>query len=278
MTDLPPPLAFIGGGNMASAIIAGASSAGVLDKARCVVADPDPAKRSSFTNAVATAAEAVNWLRHTETASNPGQIVLAVKPQLLETVAGELAGPLTADPFERVVISILAGVPSAKVRRLLGSGRVIRVMPNTPAQVGRGMTAISLGAGAGPGDESRAQEVFAACGQTIGIDESLMDAFTGLAGSGPAYVFYLAEAMIDAAVSMGFDHDQATQIARQTIAGSGELLARSRQQPNELRAAVTSKGGTTAAAIEVLDQLGVHTAVGRAILAARDRGAQLADE
>jgi pyrroline-5-carboxylate reductase len=117
--------------------------------------------------------------------------------------------------------------------------------------------------------------LFRAIGDTVEIDEQLMDAFTGLAGSGPAYVFYLAEGMLNAAQTMGFDEAQAIKIVRQTIAGSGLLLARSDELPSELRARVTSKGGTTAAGTGALDQASVMDAIERAIIAARDRGEEL---
>ncbi|MCH7873254.1 MAG: hypothetical protein IID33_16280 [Planctomycetes bacterium] len=167
--------------------------------------------------------------------------------------------------------------------------RVIRVMPNTPARIGQGMTAIAMGCGAQAGDDALAQAIFAAVGEVVSIDETLMDAFTAVAGSGPAYVFYLAEAMSAAAVRLGFNQKQADLIVRQTIAGAGNLMVASVDEqtdptgqtgvplsPAALRAAVTSKNGTTYAATTRLDELGVMEAIITAVRAARDRGRELA--
>lgn len=274
MSSTQDPVAFIGGGNMAGAIIRGALDSGALGE-RWVVAEPDAGKQGGFANAVGTAAEAIAWLRNAERAPGTGQVLLAVKPQMLGAVADEIRDAMVDGPA-RVVVSILAGIPSERVREALGgNARVVRVMPNLPAGIGRGMSAIALGAGAGEGDDVRARGLLEGVGRVVEIRESLMDAYTGLAGSGPAYVFYLAEAMINAGVELGFSREEAMLIVRETIAGSGEMLVRSPGHPHELRMGVTSKGGTTAAATHVLDEAGVMDAIGRAIAAARHRGAEL---
>ena len=149
-------------------------------------------------------------------------------------------------------------------------------MPNLPAQLGEGATAIALGAGAKPGDEKLAIELFGAVGPVVvEVAEDLIDAFTAVAGSGPAYVFYLAQAMTKAAVELGFTSSQADQIVRQTIIGSAAMLRTRSESPQDLRAAVTSKGGTTAAATAVLDEAQVIDTFVRALTAARDRGREL---
>lgn len=273
-----PPVAFIGGGNMSSAIVRGAAAAGVLDESRCVVAEPDGAKRAAFKVAAPSAAEALGRLGEMENEPGSGQVVLAVKPQMLGVVADEIRPGFQAGPG-RVVVSILAGTPSGKIRGALGPGaRVVRVMPNTPAQIGRGMSAVCPGEGSRPGDEVFAERLMNAVGETVRLEEDLMDAFTALAGSGPAYVFYLAEAMAKAGETVGFDAKQAELITRQVIAGSAELLASDGWDAAALRVAVTSKGGTTAAATGSLDESGVMEAFVRAITAARDRGRELAAE
>ncbi len=267
-----PPLAIIGGGNMAHAIYSGALRAGVLDPSRVVVADPDPAKRAAFTHARPTAPQAIDWL---DAQSEPGQIMLAIKPQSLPALATELKARL----HTHVLISILAGTPGASLRTHLGASlRIIRVMPNTPARIGRGMTAVALSAGASPGDDAFAQTLFAAIGAVVTIGESQMNAFTAIAGSGPAYLFYLAEAMQSAAADMGLDAPTAALAVRETLAGASLLLAADASPPASLRAAVTSKRGTTAAATDALDASGVMEAIKRAVLAARDRGDELARE
>ena len=277
MNDAQIPVAFLGGGNMGGAIIRGAQETGALGAA-WVVAEPDPERRGGFEHGVATAGEAIAWLSSHEPSPGAGQVVLAVKPQMLGAVADEIRGTLSAGP-SRVVISILAGIPSERVRESLGGGvRVVRAMPNLPAAIGRGMSAIALGAGAIVGDDQRARSLLEGVGRVVEIRESLMDAYTGVAGSGPAYVFYLAEAMINAGVELGLTREEALLIVRETIAGAGEMLVRTPEHPRELRSSVTSKGGTTAAATRVLDEAGVMDTIGRAIAAARHRGAELARE
>jgi pyrroline-5-carboxylate reductase len=273
-----PPVAIIGGGTMARAIVEGARAAGTLGE-EWIVAEPDPEARGRFTSAASSAADALAWLRTCETPPGAGQILLAVKPQSLDAVAAELSPVLADDADERVVVSILAGATSARIRATLGGrGRIVRVMPNTPIRVGRGVSAVAPGAGARPGDAARAIELFGSVGRVVEIAESLMDAFTAVAGSGPAYVYYLAEAMGEAAEQLGFPRERAQEIARETVAGAAELLRATGETPRSLRQAVTSKGGTTAAATKVLDDAGVMDAVVRAIHAARHRGAELSGE
>ncbi len=283
-------LAVIGGGNMGKAIILGALDAKLLAPGEVVVCEPDGAKRDSMrgwgVQVVAEHADALARLLPVPgkladiresygLAACGGQLLLAVKPQMLAQVADQLRPHLAGAP--RVVISILAGTPTAKIGDALGGAcPVVRVMPNTPARLRKSMTAIAHGAGATPVHGSMAYDLFASIGEVIKIDESLMDAFTALSGSGPAYVFYLAEAMIRAAQEVGFDRITADRIVRQTISGAAGLLADSHEPPESLRAAVTSKGGTTEAAVAELERSGVKDALVRAVTAGRDRGRELA--
>ncbi len=272
------PLAVIGGGNMANAILTRAMDQGLLD-AGFVVADPNPEQRRAFPVAVATAAEAVNWLLEHEPAPGIGRIMLAVKPQVLPEVARELAPVIATENWtaSRAVISILAGATTRTIQAAFADrARVIRVMPNTPALVGRGMTAISPGIDTTEPDLAFTRTLFEAVGKVIEIDESQMDAFTALGGSGPAYVFLLAQAMADAGQRAGLNPADALLTARETIAGAGLLLAESDDLPETLKKRVTSKGGTTAAALAVLEQANFTDLMQAAILAARDRGAELA--
>lgn len=283
-------LAIIGGGNMGKAIALGALDAKLLAPGEIVICEPDAAKRATMggwgVQVVAKAAEALERLlpvpgrldqveSSSALASCGGQVLLAVKPQSLESVVAEVRAPLVAMP--RVVISILAGTPTAKISGALGSGcPVVRVMPNTPARLRKSMTAMCLGSGAKTAHAGLAYDLFASIGEVVKIDESLMDAFTALSGSGPAYVFYLAEAMVRAAQEVGFDRITADRVVRQTIGGAAALLAESHEPPEALRAAVTSKGGTTEAAVGELDRARVMDAVVAAIVAGRDRGRALA--
>ena len=263
------PLAVIGGGSMAEAIVLGAQRSGVLTGPVCV-ADPNADRRAVFGGGVPTAAEAMAWL---DEVGGDGAVMLAVKPQMLDAVGDEF-GDRRGD---RLVISILAGSGSDRVRSALGgSCRVVRVMPNTPALIGRGTSAVSVSSSATAADGDAVEALFRGVGDVVTrIDEPLMDGFTGVAGSGPAYVFYLAEAMEAAAAEVGLPAEDSRAIVAETIAGAAELLKQSGDAPGDLRARVTSKGGTTAAATGVFDEAGLTEIVVRAIAAARDRGREL---
>lgn len=274
-----PALAVIGAGNMGRAIILGGLDAGVLSPDRVFVAEPDASKHDALTSHGLHAAHvSTNPARALEllAAADPrGQLLLAVKPQMLAHVASALRPALTAAP--RTVISILAGTPTAKVREALG-GRtpVVRAMPNLPASVGAGATALCVGAGALEDDAAFAEQLFRAVGPlVVRCEEGMMDAFTAVAGSGPAYLYYLAEAMIAGATEVGFPDDDARRIVKQTLVGAAKLLEASPEDPAALRAAVTSKGGTTAAATAFLEAHAVMKAWAQAIVAARDRGREL---
>ncbi len=263
-------LAVIGGGNMALAILLGAFEEEAIDPAGVVVAEPDEAKQAIFIDRGARCVRDASSLAD-EMVSDT-QIMLAVKPQVFPAVASQLG-----DVGDRVVISIMAGVQSETIRTALGgAARVVRTMPNTPAQVGMGVTAITLGAGAREGDDALAQSILGAVGDVVHIDENMLDAFTAVVGSGPAYVFALAEAMSTGARAVGIDAQLADRIVRGTIEGATSLLVdRGDQSPEALRLAVTSKGGTTAAAIGSMESEDFVGIVERAIIAARDRGAEL---
>ncbi len=264
----------IGGGNMARAIIEGVAAKPPADLApvRWIIADPDEGKHASLAaiagveQVVASAAELAPYC------TEGAQVLLAVKPQMLGAVAETTRGW----GVEGVVVSILAGARSEAVREAFGGkARVVRVMPNTPAAVGRGMACVAAGAGAREGDTAVALGLMRAVGEAIEVDEGMVDAFTAIGGSGPAYLFYLAEGMVRGGEAVGFSKEDARRIVMQTLVGAAELLAARGGSPEDLRAAVTSKGGTTAAAMGVLDDAGVMQAVERAAVAARDRGVEL---
>ncbi|MEM9373253.1 MAG: pyrroline-5-carboxylate reductase [Planctomycetota bacterium] len=268
----PVPWLFIGAGNMARAIATGARAAGTMEPDSIAAYDPEPVSAEPFGAVFDDIGQAAAWLQDHPLAS----ILLATKPQKFGDVAASWR-PVLAQRDTTLVVSILAGTTAHTVHEGLGpASRVVRVMPNTPIRLGMGMSAVVPGPGATVEDMQRVESVFASIGKTARMAEDLIDAFTGIAGSGPAYVFYLAEAMVEAGVQLGFDRADATQMARQTVMGAGALLAASSESPRELRSAVTSKGGTTAAAIELMDKNGVHDTVVRAIHAARHRGAELA--
>ncbi len=270
-----PPLAIIGFGNMGSAIVRGVLATGLLTPDRMVIAEPDGAKCAGLARVHATALGALKALHELESTGDgqQGQILLAVKPQKL-AIAAEGLEEVVGD---RIVISILAGTPSSKVREMLGGrARVVRAMPNLPASVGQGATALAIGEGATVADRAFARRLFTGIGPLVlDVEEKMMDAFTALAGSGPAYLFYLAESMTHAAKAMGFSPEHATAAVRQTLVGAAAMLAHGAKSPAELRAAVTSKGGTTAAAMTVLDEHHVAQHIESAVMAARTRSEEL---
>lgn len=264
---------------MAGAIVRGAVASGQIDGNRFVVAELDDAKRSEFASigarAFATLGEAARGLEAIEQFAGDGNFLLAVKPQVFPQIAAELRGVLESRP--RRVASIMAGTTSSKIEASLGgSARVIRLMPNTPAQIRKGTTAWTRGVSARPGDEGPMVALFGTLGVTIELKEPLLDVFTAVAGSGPAYLFYLAEAMMNAAVRGGIEKGRASEIVRSVLVGASELLvANPNQTPSDLRKSVTSKGGTTEAAISVLEGAKVRDTIERAIVEATARGKAL---
>jgi len=195
--------------------------------------------------------------------------LVAVKPHHVLSVCAELDAP-------RRVISVAAGITTEAIEGVLPPGTpVIRAMPNTPALVGAGASAVAPGSAAGADDLAWAQEVLAAVGIAVVVTEAQMDAVTGLSGSGPAYVFLFLEALTDAGVAAGLPVDVASALAAQTVAGAGQLAVQSSQTFAELRAGVTTPAGTTAAGLRTLERHGVRSAVIEAVLAAADRSKQL---
>lgn len=261
---------------MGSAILNGALAAKVLRPADVVVIERDEAKHTGL---AATKAKVVADLADGLAMLSPdAHVLLAVKPQMFGDVAPVIAS--SARARHASVLSIMAGVTIAKLRLALPDARgIVRLMPNLPARIGQSMTALCVD----PlrrehhGDLAFAERLFASVGWVTRIDESLMDAFTAVAGSGPAYLFYLAEAMVAAAVKLGFAEHEADAMVRQTLSGAAGLLHTQREHSaKELRAGVTSTGGTTAAATAVMDAAQFGEMMGRALSAARDRGRELA--
>ena len=259
-------LGFIGCGNMAQAIAGGAIKQGVIAAADVIASDPSSDNRAVFED-WGCKTSPIN----TDVATQAGQVVLAVKPQVFPNVAPDLAG--TTD--EQVLITIMAGLSSKKIAELIGRPcRVVRVMPNTPALVGEGVAGVALGPGTHPGDDDLTNLLFAAVGQVVSLDESMIDAISAVSGSGPAYLFYLAEAMEQAAGELGLG-DDARQVVAQTLYGASKLLLESGKDPRELRRKVTSPGGTTLAASTHMDSQGVQSAIIDAMYAAIARAKEL---
>jgi pyrroline-5-carboxylate reductase len=262
----PIRLAWFGVGNMGMALLRTAIQAGVLSPAMTLVVELDEARRADAT-AMGCAVTADPLL-----ARGHAALMFAVKPQSFASLAAAL-GPLTEPAL---VLSIMAGLSSSTIQAALGrAARVVRLMPNTPCLIGQGMTGIAPGEGAAPEDLLLAQRIADAAGRSIVIDESLMHAVTAISGSGPAYLFLVAEAMQAAAVSLGIPAEHAAEMVQQTLVGSSLLLQQSGRSPQELRSAVTSKGGTTEAAIRRLQEGNFESLFIQALTAARDRGREL---
>lgn len=262
-------IAFIGGGNMARALIGGLCRRGVAPQ-RLRVSEPQAALRDALAQDFGVSATADNG----EAVVEAQAVVLAVKPQVMRPVLTELAPALGGDPL---LVSIAAGITTAQVDAWSGGGRrVVRAMPNTPALIGQGATGLFASASCGAADLHLAEALLGATGVCARIgDESLMDAVTALSGSGPAYLFLLTEAMQAAGEREGLPPDTARQLARQTVIGAAAMLAADDTEASELRRRVTSPGGTTQAAIESMQHDAFGELLARAIHAARVRGAAL---
>lgn len=264
-------LAFIGGGNMASAMIGGLLRQG-WRAADVAVVDISPEARERI--ARATGAQATGDLA--SGLAGADCLIFAVKPQHLRETARAVA-PLLAG---RLVITIAAGIRSGDLARWLGGHeRIVRAMPNTPALVLQGMTGLYARPGVAAADRDAAQRILGAAGRTLWLaSEEAVDAVTAVSGSGPAYVFYFLEALEEAARAQGFDAAAARELALQTAAGAVKLAAESSETPAVLRERVTSKGGTTERGIAVLEARGMKADVADAVQAAAQRSRELGDE
>lgn len=263
-------VSFIGGGNMARSLVAGLLKGGTEPDAIEVVEPVDSLRQALQQQYAVRVAASID-----SASLQAASWVLAVKPQVMASVCAGLAPRL---PAGQQVISIAAGITSATLQQWLGdAARVVRAMPNTPALLGAGMSGLYADSRSGHAERAQAAHILQAAGQVRWIDdESLMDAVTAVSGSGPAYVFALAEAMQAAAIEQGLDVDSAHQLVVQTILGAGRMLSESGQSPTQLRQAVTSPNGTTQAALEVLAGGGLQPLVSQAIAAACQRGRELA--
>jgi pyrroline-5-carboxylate reductase len=265
-------IAFVGGGNMARALIGGLCRSGHPPQA-IRVADPgsEARNRISAEYAIQTSAE------NASAAAAAEVIVLAVKPQVMSQVLGELKPVLQTNTL---VISVAAGVTLAALRRGLGEQvRLIRAMPNTPALFGAGMTGLVADDGVEQRDRDRAGEILSSAGEIVWLeDESLMDVVTAVSGSGPAYFFALTEQLALAAESAGLAPAVAAKLARQTAFGAGTMLTRADQSAGQLREQVTSPGGTTEAALAVLSTGGFDDLIEQAVRAAVRRGRELGED
>jgi pyrroline-5-carboxylate reductase len=262
-------VAFIGAGNMGEALISGLLAAKTVPSSRIIAADVRAERREVFMSSfgVQTVDDNVEAVKAADI------VLLAVKPQQMSEV---LAGVKSVMSGSKLVVSIAAGVTTARIERELGGkARVVRVMPNTPALVGAGVAAVAKGAYATNDDLASAESILGAVGIVVRVEEKLLDAVTALSGSGPAYIFYVTEALIRAGVAAGLDEALAKKLAIQTVFGAAKLLVDSGEEPESLRRKVTSPGGTTEAALKVLGEGRLVELFMEAIHAAQKRSREL---
>lgn len=262
-------IGFLGAGQMASALAAGWTRAGHLDAVRSLAADPFPAAREKFTHSTGVRAVASNR----EVAQACDVLILAVKPQVMSAVLAEVKPALAA---RHLVISIAAGVTLKSLAEALGPAvRTIRVMPNTPCLVGASASAYAAGPAATPDDLALAGQLFGSVGKAFALPEHLLDAVTGLSGSGPAFIYVLIEALADGGVRAGLPRDVSQALAAQTVFGSAKMVLETGQHPAALKDAVASPGGTTIAGLHALERGGFRAAIMDAVEAAARRSREL---
>jgi len=263
-------IGFVGTGNMGEALIRGLIDAGVVAAPQILGSDPRADRTAELEEKYGIRTTQDN----TEVAREAEILILAVKPQVMERVLEEIGSAIHA---RALVISIAAGVPLAAIEARLPQARVIRTMPNTPALVGAGATAIAVGGHATEDDLKAARRIFDSVGITVALDEAQMDAVTGLSGSGPAYVFLVIEALADAGVKVGLSRHHAQALAAQTLLGSAKLLIETNEHPGRLKDMVTSPGGTAIVGLHTIEAGGLRTTLMDAVEAATRRSRELGE-
>jgi pyrroline-5-carboxylate reductase len=270
--SLRKKIAFLGTGNMAEALVKGLLRAGTATAEEVVCTEPRAERREEITQRYGVRCIA----RNADAAEEADVVVLSVKPQTMEHLLDEIA---PAIDHRKLVISIAAGVPISAIARKLGAGvRIFRTMPNTPALVGAGATALARGAHATEEDLQQAKALFEAVGTAVIVDEHQLDAVTGLSGSGPAYVFLAIEALADGGVKVGLARPIAMALAAQTVMGAAKLVLESGEHPGRLKDQVTSPGGTAIAGVHALEQGGLRAALMAAVEAATNRSHALGEK
>jgi pyrroline-5-carboxylate reductase len=260
---------FIGGGNMGEALIKGLLGASLVPASAIHATDVrlERLKELDRQYGIQVSSNNADLVRHSDI------IILAVKPQIMDSILKEIAPAVTR---KKLLISVAAGVSTAKIRAVLHKdARLIRVMPNTPALVLEGVTAIAKADNLEPDDLDTAGEIFSAVGRVVVLDETLMDAVTGLSGSGPAYVAIVIESLADGGVRMGLDRITAMTLATQTVLGAAKLLLETGLHPGALKDMVSSPGGTSIAGIAALEEGGIRTTFIKAVERATERSREL---
>ncbi|MCP4668683.1 MAG: pyrroline-5-carboxylate reductase [Deltaproteobacteria bacterium] len=269
MDDRAKKLGFIGAGNMATALIKGLIESGVYDQEQLLVSD----KSGEAMKGIADQFGVTCLPSNNEVFQEAWTVVLAVKPQNMREVLEEVKGEVRDD---HLVISIAAGIPLKMIRGILDKDvPMIRVMPNTPALVQEGVSALAGGPGVTAGHMATAGAIFSAVGDRVEVEESMMDAVTALSGSGPGYIFRVMECMVEAGTAVGLERDTCLALVIQTFLGAAQLAKATGESLSNLREKVTSPGGTTAAGLEVFNNMGLEAMTLKAVEAAYKRSIEL---
>ena len=265
----PLAIGFLGAGQMATALAKGWTAAGLLDQTKSLAADPWAPSRKKFFSATGVKSLASS----SDVAVSCDILVLAVKPQAMPKLLGEIKHVVQ---LRHLIISIAAGVTIEQIAEGIGTeNRIVRVMPNTPCLVGESATGLAVGPFATAADTELVSRLFGAVGKALPVPEYLLDAVTGLSGSGPAFIYVLIEALADGGVRMGLPRDTATTLAAQTVLGAAKMVLETGQHPGALKDAVASPGGTTIAGLHALERGGVRAAMMNAVEAATLRATEL---
>ena len=267
-------IGFIGGGNMAEAILKGMLSSSLIKASNIFVSEPNKSRQTFLTTEfkVKVVKENLDLVKKADV------LIVAVKPQIIREVLKDIADQVDS---KKLVISVAAGVPISQIENALSKGKkkklcVVRTMPNTPSVVQEGVTAITAGKGVGKPDLKISHEIFQAVGRTVEVAEEQIDAVTGLSGSGPAYIFMIIEALSDAGVKMGLSRQVANELTVQTVLGSALLVRETGTSPGELKNRVTSPGGTTIAGLHALEKGSLRATLMNAVEKATLRSKELA--
>ncbi len=262
---------FIGAGVMAEALVRRVIGTEALLARQVFASDPSPARRKVFSELIGPNVCADNGT----VVENVQVLVLALKPQALPVVAEEIKPLLNT---QHLIASIAPGITLRSLQELLGTARVVRVMPNTPAQVGAGAAAYCCGTRVTKADRATVHQILSAAGFAVEVEERLMDAVTGLSGSGPAYVYLVIEALSDGGVKMGLPRAVATRLAAQTVLGAAGMVIETGLHPGELKDQVTTPGGTTIEGIHALERAGLRKALMDAVEAAALKSSKLGEK
>ncbi len=262
-------IGFIGGGQMAKALASGAVRAGLMRPEQLMIAEPNAQQKALFTGAL----EKVQLCNHGhEVLAACDRVVLAVKPQVLKVIGPELSTKIEA---RHLLVSIAAGISLSQLQQLCGTKRIVRVMPNTPSQVGAGAAGIASDNSASEADVAWVEQLMNSVGTTARVPDHLLHAVTGVSGSGPAYIYLVIEALSDGGVAQGLPRELATKLAAQTVLGAAKMVLDTGLHPGQLKDQVTSPGGTTIAAIRHLEKAGLRSALIEAVSKATERSQEL---